>query len=948
MANDFKGALIGPQFYGELKQTIARVNATPYGDAATRIPTRFEDGPAPATPPIRLAAYPRTTSWKQGSTAQVTFYTHSGTAYGLATTDASGTATALNVCGDFLTLPNGDQSEKIGPTPTMTWCIISKSRGGANVAVEGPQKDTKLAAYPLSEGPWQKGESRKVAYYAVVNGQVAFTGETVTAGNVAQEYYPLSTASQGTATGPTPSMAWCIVSQNSDGNLLVTEAENAPLTRLGTVAQNEWSRGSLRTVKGTSSTQTYDVYNAFDNYSGLDLPHGVAFTKSISPAGDGQTAHVLIGPPPIPLHAAKYQNGGDWQRDEERVITVLPSASVTQSRQIVAVNKHFDTIEASDKPLAIGKIGTAYHVIAGPAGSSIKVGSRTDFGDRDYFWQRGSTWFIDPVGSEQPVPVKSVFDTYTHLDLHHGVAFVKAKDPDNVESTVNIVISPAPIPMYEATTEQTGTWNRNDEKILVVPPSGNRNQPLEVNVTNKFFEDIDLEGKPIAIGKFNDQFFALTGGGGSKVNTGKLATPIASTIPVQPGDYCYVTPAGGGPVVEVKSVFDAYTVLDLPNGLAYAKAKDPDNAEQTVNIVISPAPIPMHEATTEDTSPWERNAERLMTVPPYFGRQNPEQVSVTNKFFDTIDVDSNPLAIGKFGDQFFALTGGSAAGVKFADRTDSGQWEKGSQRDVRIHGTTTDVQAYNLVGHYEEFDGRGSGGVPGVVIAKGKDLGGGEGTAYYLVAPSPIVFATGSFSGTWGKGESKSIQLDGLGTSPYSVIVQNDCFPIARPTNNCKVAVAKKNNSWHLVATEFETSTAVFIRSTASQTILGTAATSTITFVGTGATSRLTYYDSIGTATINFLSNSSTSNVTVVTNVQASLNTQTCAIGISLTTQEVKTVSVSGTQTATTITSVAQKTATLVSMSGTQTATSISMSGTQTMTFVTGTFTATFLKIKDQ
>jgi hypothetical protein len=527
------------------------------------------------------------------------------------------------------------------------------------------------------------------------------------------------------------------------------------------------------------------------------------FTKTISPAGDGQTANVVIGPPPVPLHEAKYEEGDEWQRDDEKLITVLPSAGITQTRQIVAVNKHFDVIEASDKPLAIGKIGTAYHVIAGPVASTIKAGVRTEFGDKDTPWQRGSTWYIDPTGQDQPVEVKSVFDTYSHLDLHSGVAFAKVKDPDDSESTANIVISPAPIPMHVAETEETGTWQQDEQKTLTVQPADGRQEAADVYVTNKFFEEIELEGQPIAIGKFNDQFFALTGGSGSKVYTGTLATPISSDIPVRPGDFCYVTPAGGGPAIEVKSVFDAYTVLDLPNGLAYAKAKDPDNVEQTVNIVISPAPIPMHAATAEDTSAWERNAERLMTVQPYAGRQNEEFVTVTNKFFDSIEVDENPLAIGKFGDQFYALTGGSSSGVKMADRTGTGQWGKSSQQGIRFQGTTTEVQAYNFVGHYEPFDGLGTGGAPGVAVVKGKELGAAEGTAWYVISPPPITFRTGTFTGRWTKGQTKSITLTSSPTGTITVVNNFGAVgTTASGSRNC--AMSKEGTEWYLIAAECE------------------------------------------------------------------------------------------------------------------------------------------------
>lgn len=797
-----KGYLIGENFRDRIERTIERVAGTPYGGSVTNVTPRLEFPPtAPGDTP-RLAAYPRTAVWSKGRTMAVTFYTHSGTAFGLSSSGTAGTATALNISGEFLVLPNGDTNEAIGPTPTMTWCIIGKSKGGANVALEGQQPPIRLAAYSLADGPWEKGTSRQVAFYDVANGSILFSGVTATAGNVSQTFYPMSTASSGTAVGPTPTMAWAVLSESPSGHLLAVEAENDPVVRLATVnAAGEWQRGSMRTVQVTGTTRTEEVYSNFDYYSELDLPQGLVYAKTAyQPAGG--TANVVIGPPPVPMHNAFYNAAGVWEKGQTKEVTIPPSDGVTQTRTVDAVNLYFDEIEGNGTKLAIGKFGTAYHVITAGGVAAVKTAQRTGFGDKDTPWGLGSIRNVAIVGTTQTEEVLSAFDTYSHLDMRKGLAIAKAHDPENPSNTAYIVISPAPRELHRATTTQTGTWEKDEEKVLTVPSGDGRPNDLTINVTNKFFETIDLQ--------------------------------------------------------------------------------------------------------------------------------------------------ASPFAIGKFGAEYYALTGGDSAGVKFADRTDNGQWEKSSQRGVLLQGTTTEVQAYNLVGHYETFDGRGSGGVPGLVIAKGKDLGGASGTAYYLVSPPPIVFATGSFSGTWGKGESKSIQLDGLGTSSYSVDVQNDCFPIARPTNNCKVAVAKKNSSWHLVAAEFETTTAVFIRSTVSQTILGTAGTSAITFVGTGATSKITYYDAIGTANITFLSASSTSQASVVTNVQASLNTQTCAIGITLTTQTFTSVSASGTQTATIITSAEQKTAAIVSVSGTQTATTISMSGTQTMAFVTGTFTATFLRIKDQ
>lgn len=944
-----RGYLIGEGYRDRIDRTITRVDGLVDGSAATQIPTRLQEiAPAPGDTP-RLAAYARTAVWAKGKTMAVTFYTHSGTAFGLSSSGTAGTATALNISGEFLVLPNGDTNEAIGPTPTMTWCIIGKSRGGGNVALEAQQPPIRLAAYDITEGPWGKGERRNVAFYDVVGGSIVFSGVTATAGNVSQTFYPMATASSGTAVGPTPTMAWAVVSESPSGHLLAVEAENDPVVRLATAqSPGQWQRGSLRTVQITGTTRTEDVYSNFDYYSELDLPQGLVYAKTAyAPAGG--TANVVIGPPPVPMHNAVYTASGDWLQGQTKQVSIPPSDGVTHARTVDAVNVYFEKIEGGNTKMAIGKFGTAYQVISTEAEpGSVKTAQRTNFGDKDTPWGIGSRRNVTIVGTTQTEEVISVFDSYSHLDMRKGLAVAKAKDPEDAESTAYIVISPAPRPLHQATTKDTGEWGKDEEKVLTVPAGDGRTASLDINVTNKFFDSISLDGKPIAVGKFGDQYCALSGGEAEGVKTAQRTNFGDKDEPWDRGSRRNVTIVGTTQTEEVVSVFDTYSHLDMRKGLTIAKGRDPEDSANTAYIVISPAPRELHRATTTQTGSWAKDDEKVLTVPAGDGRPSDLTINVTNKFFETIDLEASPFAIGKFGAEYFALTGGESAVVKLADRAGTGQWEKASQQGVKIQGTTTEVQAYNLVGHYEPFDGRGSGGVPGVMVAKGKDLGGASGTAYYLVSPPPIVFATGSFSGTWGKGESKSIQLDGLGTSSYSVDVQNDCFPIARPTNNCKVAVAKKNSSWHLVAAEFETSTAVFIRSTVSQTVLGTASTSAITFVGTGATSKITYYDAIGTAQISFLSASSTSQASVVTNVQASLNTQTCAIGVTLTTQTFTSVSASGTQTATIITSVEQKTAAIVSVSGTQTATTISMSGTQTMTFVTGTFTATFLRIKDQ
>jgi hypothetical protein len=258
-----------------------------------------------------------------------------------------------------------------------------------------------------------------------------------------------------------------------------------------------------------------------------------------------------------------------------------------------------------------------------------------------------------------------------------------------------------------------------------------------------------------------------------------------------------------------------------------------------------------------------------------------------------------------------------------AERTGSGQWEYRSLQGIRLQGSTTDVQAYNAVGHYEGFDGQSSGGVPGLAVVKGKDFGGL--TAWYVVSPPPVRFLTGTFSGDWGVGQSKSVLIDTLGVSVDAI---NNFFPVTSTTSGKSCAIAKRDSQWYLVDVRMNTATAVFIQNTSSATFLSTGSTFRITALSEGATQSISYISGL---TIN------TSSMTLVTGVSASLNTATCSISVT-----------AATSTTSVVTSVNQQTgsATVISSGGTQTALSVSMSGTQTVTLVGTTFTAAFLRLE--
>lgn len=818
-----KGYLISESLKDKIHATIERVAGAPYGGGVTNVTPRLEFPPAAPGDTPRLAAYARTAVWAKGKTMAVTFYTHSGTAFGLSSAGTAGTATALNVSGEFLVLPNGDTNEAIGPTPTMTWCIIGKSKGGGNVALEAQQPPIRLAAYDITQGPWGKGERRNVAFYDVVGGSIQFSGVTATAGNVSQTFYPMSTASSGTAVGPTPTMAWAVVSESPSGHLLAVEAENDPVVRLATTqSSGQWQRGSMRTVQITGTTRTEDVYSNFDYYSELDLPQGLAYAKTpYAPAGG--TANVVIGPPPVPMHNAIYTASGDWLQGQTKQVSIPPSDGVTHARAVDAVNVYFEKIEGGNTKMAIGKFGTAYHVISTDIDAGeVKTAQRTSFGDKDTPWNLGSRRNVTIVGTTETEEVVSVFDTYSHLDLRKGLAVAKAKDPENPSSTAYIVIAPAPRALYQATTNATGKWAKDEEKVLTVPAGDGRPSSLTINVINKFFDSISLDGKPIAVGKFGDQYYALSGGG-------------------------------------------------------------------------------------ED-------------------------------------------------------------GVEMAHRTDSGPWQRSSLRNVRIHGTTTEVGAYNAVGHFEEFDGRGSAGLPGLGIIKGLDASGaGGGTTYYVISPPPARFATSQFTGAWSIGTDKTLQASAGVGETAQVSVTNLFFDVPQTSATVDCAISKKEDQWYLVNVPIETATAVFVRNTATINYLGTESTSQITYIGTESTSRISFIGTAGTSQITFVGVGSTSELryatageektcSYITDVSVTCD-ENGDLQLTKTTGECKFIPVGEEKTATIISTGDTQTAVTVSMSGTQTAaiinvnatqtaTIVNVGATQTMVAVTSTFTATFLKFK--
>jgi hypothetical protein len=175
-----RGFLVSDTLRGKIKDTIARVDGMPEGSAPTRIETRFETVPQPAKNPIALAAYPRDVEWKKGSTVEVTLYTQSGSGYGPAMETLSDgsktpkTVSVTNVSNDFGVHNQYGTGEDVGPTPTMTWCVIGKPAASDQyVAIEGPYVPVQLATISAEQigQSWPKGSAKTV--------EITATGQTV-------------------------------------------------------------------------------------------------------------------------------------------------------------------------------------------------------------------------------------------------------------------------------------------------------------------------------------------------------------------------------------------------------------------------------------------------------------------------------------------------------------------------------------------------------------------------------------------------------------------------------------------------------------------------------------------------------------------------------------------------------------------------------------------------
>jgi hypothetical protein len=632
---------------------LATVEGMPSQQKTTLIPTRFETLQQPgASNTLRLAAYPRDVEWKKGSTVEVTLYTQSGSGYGPAMETLSDgsktpkTVSVTNVSNDFGVHNQYGTGEDVGPTPTMTWCVIGKPAAADQyVAIEGPYVPVQLATISAE----QMGQS--------------------------------------------------------------------------------WAKGSAKTVEITATGQTVEVYSVLDAHTKLDFPNGLVFTKSVDPTDPTKTANVVISPPAIPLHEARFSEGNideEWERGATKQLLVTREDG--EEVEVEVENKFFDTFSPGTASLAIGRFGTTFSVITGPASGEVTPGTLVTPIAPGETWDAGSLRSIQVTGTTNQVDVLNPFDELTELEGHKGVLFAKSsKDPLGGEGTTNILISPAPRELWEArfSDGNDDDWPTGEEKELLVPAGDGRDGDLLVTVKNKFFDTFTPGTASMAIGRIDDEFCVLTNPSpGGEVTPGTLVTPIAPGETWQAGSLRSIQVTGTTNQVDVLNPFDDLTHLEGHEGVLFAKSsKDPLGGEGTTNILISPAPKELWEARFSDGNDedWPRGESKELLVPPSDGRDGDVLVTVKNKFFDTFSPGTAAMAIGRVGDEFCVLTGKPES--VFRVGTFTGSWSINTSKTVTLRGSTDTKSALNL------FAGITSTSTQTKNCAIAKD-----GTAWYLIA----------------------------------------------------------------------------------------------------------------------------------------------------------------------------------------------------------------------
>lgn len=269
---------IGPGLRDKLREVIYRVDGMPQSTSGARMQSVYSGiAPPPGSPQVKLAAYPRAVTWRQGATQEVITYSLSGGRL----VESPSTHAATNYCNTF---PAGGPE---GPSSTMTWCIVAKNPGGGYMAVEGPSMPAvKLAAYPRTV-TWAAGSQQTVTLYTHNGTSYGPSGEgTALATNFCNTF-----ESHGMQ-GPTSTMAWCLV---SDGRGGVSAAIEGPLQpfRIATFT-GSWSKNALKTVSfkfQSASPNTVQASNLFAEISGSDGT--AAQTRNCAIAREG-TAWYLV------------------------------------------------------------------------------------------------------------------------------------------------------------------------------------------------------------------------------------------------------------------------------------------------------------------------------------------------------------------------------------------------------------------------------------------------------------------------------------------------------------------------------------------------------------------------------------------------------------------------------------------------------------------------------
>jgi hypothetical protein len=206
-----RGFLVGENLKDKIKSTIAKVDGMIPQTNITRVETRPGGGVPSADTKPYLAAYPRTLTWHRGAMMTVTLYTHKGgtvatAAYGpIVQTNPNGTVetkkiTALNILsavpprvfstgtigivGGTGATQTAVLTDALGPTPTMAWCIIEKTRS-VSMLMDADKQPIRICTYT---GTWAKGAAKEVK----VMGAIA-TNETLSVTNL---FYPMLAAPQ--------------------------------------------------------------------------------------------------------------------------------------------------------------------------------------------------------------------------------------------------------------------------------------------------------------------------------------------------------------------------------------------------------------------------------------------------------------------------------------------------------------------------------------------------------------------------------------------------------------------------------------------------------------------------------------------------------------------------------------------------------------------------------